>query len=71
MDLLQIALNAPMNVAGIPALAIPCGELEGLPVSVTLSAQRGAEDVLFAVGRALEERLGGTYSGRVAPDPAR
>jgi aspartyl-tRNA(Asn)/glutamyl-tRNA(Gln) amidotransferase subunit A len=71
MDLLQIALNAPMNAAGIPALAIPCGELEGLPVSVTLSAQRGAEDVLFSVGRALEERLGGAYSGRVAPDPAR
>ena len=71
MDLLQIALNAPMNAAGIPALAIPCGELEGFPVSMTLSARRGAEDVLFSVGRALEERLGGAYSGRVAPDPAR
>jgi Asp-tRNA(Asn)/Glu-tRNA(Gln) amidotransferase A subunit family amidase len=71
MDRLQIALNAPMNVAGIPALSLPCGELEGLPVGVTLSAQRGAEDVLFSVGRALEERLGGAYSGRVAPYPAR
>lgn len=67
MDLLQIALNAPMNAAGIPALAIPCGELDGFPVSMTLSARRGAEDVLFSVGRALEERLGGAYSGRVAP----
>lgn len=71
VDLLQIGLNAPMNVAGIPALAVPCGELDELPVSVTLSAGRGAEGLLFSVGRVLEKRLGWAYSGRVAPDPAR
>lgn len=69
-DLMQIAHNAPMNVAGVPALALPCGEVDGMPVSVTLSARHGAEDVLLSVGGALEERLAGAYSGRVAPDPA-
>ena len=66
-DVAQIALNAPMNVAGLPAIAIPCGDVDGLPVSLTLTGRPGAEDVLLSVGRVLERSLGMRYSGRVAP----
>ncbi|MBW3594075.1 MAG: hypothetical protein KY391_00745, partial [Actinobacteria bacterium] len=67
-DLAQYALNAPMNTGGVPALALPCGEIEGLPVSATLVAARGGEDVLFATARIVEELLDGAYRNRVAPD---
>jgi Asp-tRNA(Asn)/Glu-tRNA(Gln) amidotransferase A subunit family amidase len=65
-DLAQYALNAPMNTGGVPALAVPCGEVEGMPVAMTLVAPQGAEDVLFAVGQRLEDVLDGAYRDRVA-----
>ncbi len=44
-------LTAPANMAGIPALAIPCGvSAGGLPVSLQLLAARGREDVVLALG---------------------
>lgn len=44
-------LTALANMAGIPALAIPCGfSAEGLPVSLQLLAARGREDVVLALG---------------------
>ncbi len=66
-DLAQYRLNAPMNTAGVPALAIPCGEESGMPVSVTLVAPWDAEDILFALGRDLEDALDRAYVERVAP----
>ena len=43
-------LTAPANMAGIPALSIPCGfGAGGLPISLQLMAARGREDVLFTV----------------------
>lgn len=66
VDVAQYALNAPMNTGGIPALAVPCGEVDSMAVSVTLVAPRDAEDVLFAAGRLLEDALDRAYVGRVA-----
>ena len=66
-DLAQFALNAPMNTGGVPALAVPCGELDGMPVSVTLVAAPGNEAILFAAGAAVEEMSEGAYRNRVAP----
>jgi len=44
-------LTALANMAGIPALAIPCGfSAEGLPVSLELIAASGREDTLLALG---------------------
>jgi aspartyl-tRNA(Asn)/glutamyl-tRNA(Gln) amidotransferase subunit A len=44
-------LTALANMAGIPALAIPCGfSAEGLPVSLQLIAAQGREDILLALG---------------------
>ncbi len=44
-------LTALANLAGIPALAIPCGfSADGLPVSLQLIAAQGREDVVLALG---------------------
>ena len=44
-------LTALANMAGIPALAIPCGiSADGLPVSLQLIAAQGREDILLSLG---------------------
>jgi aspartyl-tRNA(Asn)/glutamyl-tRNA(Gln) amidotransferase subunit A len=44
-------LNAPLNMAGVPALALPCGiGGSGLPIAFQLVSARGREDILFALG---------------------
>ncbi len=65
-DLAMFALNAPMNTGGVPALAVPCGRVDGMPVSITFVAPWGQENLLFAVGEALEDLLDGAYANRVA-----
>ena len=66
-DLAQIALNAPMNVAGLPALSVPCGEVDGLATGMTLVGRKGADEAVLAAGAALENRLDGALRDRVAP----
>lgn len=65
-DLAQIALNAPMNVAGLPALSVPCGEVDGLATGMTLVVRKGTDEIVLAAGAALEARLDGEFSDRVA-----
>lgn len=48
------ALSVPMNVAGVPALVVPCGTAHGLPVGLQITAAQGREDVCFRVGAAYE-----------------
>jgi aspartyl-tRNA(Asn)/glutamyl-tRNA(Gln) amidotransferase subunit A len=43
------------NPAGIPALALPCGFSEGLPVGMQLIARHGEEALLFQVGHAYQQ----------------
>jgi aspartyl-tRNA(Asn)/glutamyl-tRNA(Gln) amidotransferase subunit A len=64
-----LRLNAPMNLAGIPALSLPCGEADGWTVSITMSAAHGRDDVVLALGEALEGAFDGAYRGRVAALP--
>ena len=53
-----IRLTYPFNTAGWPAVALPCGPAEhGLPASVSIAAQRGADAVLLGAGAAIEARL--------------
>ncbi len=53
-----IRLTYPFNTVGWPALALPCGPAEhGLPASVSLAAQRGADAFVLGAGAAIEARL--------------
>ena len=67
----HLALNAPMSLAGVPALSLPCGDLGA---SVTLSAPRGNDHVVLALGKALEEERGASLPQTDVPaggDPPR
>lgn len=48
---------APYNVAGVAAAAIPCGLVDGLPISAQLVTADGADGVLLDVSEQLEEAL--------------
>ena len=51
-----LRLTRPANVAGIPALSIPCGfTSDGLPIGLQLMGRRWGEARLLAIARAYEE----------------
>ncbi|MDQ3588319.1 MAG: Asp-tRNA(Asn)/Glu-tRNA(Gln) amidotransferase subunit GatA [Actinomycetota bacterium] len=56
--------TVPMSLAGIPALSLPGGLSEGLPVGVQLAGPAFSEDRLLDVGHALEAAIG--FDGRPA-----
>ncbi|MDA4118343.1 MAG: Asp-tRNA(Asn)/Glu-tRNA(Gln) amidotransferase subunit GatA [Thaumarchaeota archaeon] len=43
------------NLTGLPAMSVPCGDVEGLPVGMQLIAPRFREDLLFDVATAYEK----------------
>ena len=47
------------NLAGVPALSLPIGRVDGLPVGGQLIAPHFREREMFAAARALERALGG------------
>ena len=48
-------LTVPANLAGVPALSIPCGAAHGLPVGLQLIGRHYAEDEILAAALAFEE----------------
>ncbi len=52
------ALTVPVNVAGLPALSVPCGDVRGLPVGLQIIAAQGREDLMVRVGAAYERARG-------------
>ncbi len=51
--------TVPANIAGIPALSMPCGtDAKSLPVGVQLMGPAFSEPLLYRVGHALEKALG-------------
>jgi aspartyl-tRNA(Asn)/glutamyl-tRNA(Gln) amidotransferase subunit A len=46
---LQDVFTIPVNLAGLPAMSIPCGFVDGLPVGLQLIAPPLGEETLFAV----------------------
>ncbi|WP_132879018.1 amidase [Tamaricihabitans halophyticus] len=49
---------APFNVAGTPALSLPCGTVGGLPVGAQLVAARHREQLLLDLAEELEVAIG-------------
>jgi len=47
----------PVSLAGIPAISIPCGLSEGLPVGLQIAGPAFSENHLFEVAHALEGAL--------------
>jgi aspartyl-tRNA(Asn)/glutamyl-tRNA(Gln) amidotransferase subunit A len=45
----------PMNVIGAPALTMPAGVVDGLPISLQLAAEPGTESLLLAVSHAFQQ----------------
>lgn len=48
------ANTTPFNITHHPALSVPCGTVDGLPVGLQLIGRHFDEAVLYRVGRALE-----------------
>jgi aspartyl-tRNA(Asn)/glutamyl-tRNA(Gln) amidotransferase subunit A len=52
------ALTIPVNLAGVPAIALPSGQTKGkLPLGIQLIANRHQEESLFAAALSLEQAL--------------
>lgn len=52
---LSKACNIPVNLAGVPAMSLPFGMVEGLPVGLQLIARHFGEETLLRVGYTLEQ----------------
>jgi aspartyl-tRNA(Asn)/glutamyl-tRNA(Gln) amidotransferase subunit A len=64
---LAISCTAPQSLAGTPALVLRAGfDADGLPIGVQLTAGRGRERFLLAVGTALERELSDVSEAREA-----
>ena len=66
-ELSYISFNSPMNLGGVPALSLPVGEDPGgRVVNASITGARGRDDLVLAVGRALEDATDRRYVGRIA-----
>lgn len=48
----------PANLGGFPAISVPCGMSEGLPVGLQLMTPLGSDEVLFQMAYQVEQLLG-------------
>ncbi|WP_308917629.1 amidase [Jannaschia sp. LMIT008] len=48
----------PFNVAGLPAINVPCGTVDGLPVGLQIAGRTGSEAAICAVAAAYEAAAG-------------
>lgn len=48
------AMTVGVSLAGLPALSVPAGDSNGLPVGVQLIAQRGRDALLFELAKSME-----------------
>lgn len=49
--------TVPANIAGLPSISIPCGEVDGLPVGLQITGQRWADKKVLAVAKEIEKAL--------------
>ena len=50
------ALIPAGNLAGLPALSLPCGFAQGMPIGLQLVGRAFTENTLLAIGKAFQER---------------
>jgi aspartyl-tRNA(Asn)/glutamyl-tRNA(Gln) amidotransferase subunit A len=50
-----VAFTYPFNMSGHPAISMPAGLVEGLPVGLQIVAQRGHDELALQVARAFEQ----------------
>lgn len=51
----MMAYTSVPNVYGLPAMSVPCGFIDGLPVGAHFMAPMGEDDLLFQLAYGLEE----------------
>ncbi|HEU4586430.1 MAG TPA: Asp-tRNA(Asn)/Glu-tRNA(Gln) amidotransferase subunit GatA [Gemmatimonadaceae bacterium] len=56
--------TATVNLAGVPAISVPVGTIDGLPVGAQLIARHFEEDRMFRVAYVLENALGAMRGAR-------
>jgi aspartyl-tRNA(Asn)/glutamyl-tRNA(Gln) amidotransferase subunit A len=44
------------NLAGLPAISLPCGSVENLPVALSLVSRPFTENMLLSVGNEFQKR---------------
>ena len=52
-----LSLTSPWNMAGVPALSVPAGHVDRMPVGVQLMTSKGNEEQLFAIAARIEATL--------------
>lgn len=52
--------TAPFDVTGHPAISVPCGSVDGLPVGLMLVGERGDDATVLAAAAAFESAVGWT-----------
>ena len=63
----QDIYTAPVNLAGLPAMSVPCGFVRGLPVGLHLIGRGGEEAKLLACARRFQEAT--DYHLQTPPEP--
>ena len=66
----EAAYTRMVNVAGAPAAALPCGLSEGMPVSIQLVGNPGADWPLLGAAAELERLFRFEEFGRLSPGAA-
>ncbi|MCX7780672.1 MAG: Asp-tRNA(Asn)/Glu-tRNA(Gln) amidotransferase subunit GatA [Negativicutes bacterium] len=62
---LEDVLTVPINLAGIPAISVPCGLADGMPVGVQFIGKPLDEATILRAAYALEQS--GEWQNRIAP----
>ena len=57
--------TVPVNIAGLPGLSMPCGEIDGLPVGMQLIGRKFGERTILSAGHAFEKEFGGYRPPRI------
>jgi 2-dehydropantoate 2-reductase len=68
---LEARFTGPYNLAGVPAVSVPCGPVDGpLPAGLQLAAARGDEALLLSVAARYEAIVGPTSAPRPSSSPS-